>query len=167
MNNKKAQVATEFFMYTSVFMFVVIAAFVVVNQMQSTEIPQRENLIAKDTGELFSSAFNLAVKGGFGFTYNYTFPKTILGTPYSLSFSPEKQVMILDWEGRYGPFSQSYLLPGYEYVFPNAGDKSKQCISEYTASGVKGKVYILNSTECSNVLTLYNDGEKLMVIHNA
>ena len=183
MNNKKAQVAiekpsvsarhlrgqvaTEFFMYTAVFMFVVIAAFVVVNQMQSTEIPQRENLIAKDTGEFFSNAFNLAVKGGFGFTYNYTFPKTILGTPYSLSFSPKKQVMILDWVGRYGPFSQSYLLPGYKYEFPNTGDKTKQCISEYSSSVAGGKVYIFNSSECSNVLTLYNDGEKLMVIHNA
>jgi hypothetical protein len=164
--NLKGQVATEFFMYTAVFMFVVIAAFVIVNQMQSTEIPQRENLIAKDTGEIFTSAINLAVKGGFGFTYNYTFPKTILGNPYSLSFLPKKQVMVLDWEGRYGPFSQSYLLPGYKYEFPDAGDKSKQCIVQSTP--IAGDdVYILNSSKCSNVLTLYNDGDKLMVIHNA
>ena len=75
--------------------------------------------------------------------------------------------MILDWEGRYGPFSQSYLLPAYKYEFPDIGDKAKQCISEYTASVAGGSVYVLNSSECSNVLTLYNDGEKLMVIHNA
>lgn len=165
--NLRGQVATEFFMYTSVFMFIVIAAYVIVSQMQSTEIPQRENLIAKDTGEIFASAINLAVKGGFGFTYNYTFPTTILGAPYSLSFSPGKQVMILDWEGRYGVFSQSYLLPGYTYAFPDTGDRSKQCISQYSSPIAGETVYVLNSSQCSNVLTLYNDGEKLMVIHNA
>ena len=74
--------------------------------------------------------------------------------------------MVLDWEGRYGPFSQSYLLPGYAYEFPNVGDESKQCI--VASKPIAGDdIYVLNSNKCSNVLTLYNDGDKLMVIHNA
>lgn len=163
-NSFRGQVATEFFLYTAVFMFVVIAAFFVVNQLQSTEIPIRENTVAKETGEFFSGSIALAVRGGTGFTYNYTFPRTVLGKPYRLSFSNDSKIMILDWQGRYGSFSQSYNLPPYDYYFPltreNCIDKGIQTV---------GEVYIFNSskTGCLNVLTLYNDGSKLTVIHNA
>lgn len=160
----KGQVATEFFMYTTVFMFVVVAAFIVVNMVQSTEIPLKENTIAKETGEFFASSITLAVKGGKGFTYNYTFPTTILGKPYRLSFSDQTKTMILDWDGRYGKFSQSYALPSYDYEFPSAGS----CI-DGKGSLVTGDLFYefnSNSSGCSNILTLKNDGEKLTVIHN-
>jgi len=159
---KKAQVATEFFMYTAVFMFVVIAAFVIVNQIQSTEIPVRENIIAKSTGEFFVSAITLSVKAGQGFTYNYTFPKTILDKSYTLRFAPDKYVMILDWEGRYGIFSQSYPLPPYKYDFE---DPDKCIIQDVAAVSSAGTVYLFDSSKCSSSLTLYNDGEKLVISH--
>jgi len=162
MNMKKAQVATEFFMYTAVFMFVVIAAFVIVNQIQSTEIPLRENTIAKSTGEFFVSAITLSVKAGQGFTYNYTFPKTILDNPYTLSFAPKNSIMVLDWEGRYGKFSQSYNLPPYNYSFVDPGGADNCIVQDPTAVGI---VYIFNSSKCSSSLTLYNDGEKLVILH--
>lgn len=147
--------ATEFFLYTAVFMFIVIIAFFVVNRVQSSEIPQRENAIARDTGEFFASAIVLAVKAGSGFTYNYTFPRTVLGNPYNMSFSSDNGAMILDWEGRYGVFSQSYPLPSYNYKFGG-------CITNPGASGV---VHVFTSSACSNVLTLANDGENLTIYH--
>lgn len=166
-NNLRGQVATEFFLYTAVFMFVVIAAFFVVNSIQSTEIPLRENTIAKETGEFFSGSIALAVRAGKGFTYNYTFPRTVLGKPYTLSFSNDSKIMILDWRGRYGSFSQSYNLPPYNYYFPLT---KSNCIDKDVKSvQTVGDVYILNSSKsnCLNVLTLYNDGSRLTVIHNA
>ena len=168
---RKAQVATEFFMYTAVFMFVVIAAFFVVNQVQSTEIPVRENTIAKETGEFFASSITLAVKGGTNFTYNYTFPTTVLGKPYTLSFSDKEDIMILEWDGRYGKYSQAYTLPNYDYVFPDKyGNNLDNCIEvDTTSTGtVPGDVYVFDSSKagCKNVLTLHNDGSTLTVIHN-
>ena len=161
-NTLRGQVATEFFIYTAVFMFVVIAAFFVVNQVQSVDIPLRENTIARDTGEFFSNAISLAVRGGAGFTYNYTFPTTILGNPYTLSFSNDKKVMVLDWVGRYGTYSQSYNLPSYEYDFKIQNN----CIRQ-VSQGVIGTVYLFNSSDpaCSGTLTLGNNGTSLKIFH--
>jgi hypothetical protein len=157
-NNLRGQVATEFFLYTSVFLFVVIAAFFIVSQVQSTEIPLRENTLAKETGDFFSSSILLAVKGGAGFTYDYTFPRTILGRPYTMTFSPDDNLMILDWEGRYGNFSHSYSLPDYPYDL--SGSPTTNCIKP------NGRFYVFNSSSCTNVLKLHNTGSTLQVIHN-
>jgi len=161
--NLKAQVATEFFLYTSVFLFLVIAAFFIVSQVQATEIPLRENTLAKETGDFFSSSILLAVKGGNGFTYDYSFPRTILGRPYTMTFAPDDDLMILDWEGRYGNFSQSYTLPDFPYDL--TGYPATNCIQPAGSSSTSS-LYIFNSSSCSNVLKLQNVGSKLMVIHN-
>lgn len=159
-HNLRGQVATEFLMYTTVFMFVAVAAFVVVNQVMRTEIPSRENAIAKDTGDIFITSISLAVRSGDGFTYNYTFPRTILGRPYTLSFQPDKGNVILDWAGSYGNFSQSYPLPQYTYSIVTGNCmESKRTVDDTD-------YYIFNSTKCSNVLSLSNSGGILTVIHN-
>ncbi len=159
----KGQVATEFFLYVAVFMFMVIAAFLIINQVQSSEIPQREATIARDTGELFASSVTLAVKNGNGFTYKYTFPRNVLGNPYTITFSPESQLMILDWEGNYGNFSQPYDIPRYDYNFPAGG-----CIDN-SVSDAGLPIYVLHSANpaCSDVLTLSNDGTTLTIINGA
>jgi len=149
----RGQVATEFFIYTSIFMFVAIAAFFVVNSVQSTEIPLRENTVAKETGDFFASSLTLAVKGGSGFTYNYTYPRTILGIPYNLTFSRDNSVMILDWAGRYGVYSQAYPLPPYNYQYGSG-----------MAADANGN-HMFNSADDGGVLTLYNDGENLTISH--
>ena len=158
--NLRGQVATEFLMYTTVFMFVAVAAFVVVNQVMRTEIPSRENIIAKDTGDIFITSISLAVRSGDGFTYRYTFPRTILGRPYTLSFQRDTHSMILDWEGSYGNFSQSYSLPPYSYDFVTGN-----CMEDKTADDGT-TYYVFNSTKCSNILTMSNSDNRLTVIHN-
>ncbi|MBU0533096.1 hypothetical protein KKB44_06405 [Candidatus Micrarchaeota archaeon] len=140
-SNLKAQVATEFMLYTAIFMFITIAAFVVVNQMMSTEIPLQQNTVAKETGEAFANAILLSVKGGNGFSYNYTFPRTLFGLPYTIYLTNLSDgFMILEWEGNYGNFSYSYSVPSYEYNVDGA------CLT----GGV------LMSDTCSNVLMLNN-----------
>lgn len=151
MNGKKrGQVSTEFFLYVTIFMFVVIAAFLLVNYLQSTEIPVQHNRMAKLAGEEFSNAITLAVKGGLGFTYNYSFPRTVMGTPYNITFEPGgSNTIIMDWQGPYGAFSYSYNIPAYNYRY--GGDSG--CVLDG----------VLVSSECSNVITLSNDGDTLTI----
>ncbi len=147
---KRGQVSTEFFLYVTVFMFVVIGAFLLVNYLQSTEIPVQQNRMAKLAGEEFANAITLAVKGGIGFTYNYSFPKTVMGTPFNISFEPAgSNKIILDWAGPYGVFSYSYSIPAYDYAY--GGDSG--CVLDG----------VLVSNECSNVITLSNDGDTLTI----
>ena len=163
-SHQRGQVATEFFLYVAVFMFMAIAAFFIINAVQSSEIPRTEATIAKDTGELFASSITMAVKNGNGFTYNYSFPRTILGNPYSLSFSTANgnYFMVLDWEGRYGNFSESYSIPDYNYTFPLA----EECIVPSTeAPGVF--VFESSKAGCSDMLMLRNDGSNLTVVNGA
>jgi hypothetical protein len=143
-------VAAEFMLYTAVFMFIAVAAFIVVNDLQRSEVPAQENLLAKETGQGFVTVLTLAVKAGKGFAYNYTFPKTLFGLPYQLYLGnlTYGNFMVLDWEGSYGNFSYQYDVPAYNYTL------SGTCIT-----GDR-----LNSSACSNVLMLYNDGENLTLL---
>ncbi len=146
----RGQVATEFMLYTAVFMFVAVAAFVVVSDLQRSEIPLQQNSLAKETGDGFVSVLTLAVKGGTGFSYNYTFPRTLFGRPYLIDMnklSLANSALTIDWNGDYGPFAYEYNVPTYHY-FVGGG-----CIS----GG------ILNSSSCSNVLMLNNDGQNLTI----
>ncbi len=147
----RGQVATEFFLYTAVFMIVAIAAFVVIDQTQRSEIPVRENTIAQETGRFFQSSIEMSIRAGEGFTYNYTFPRTVLGNPYNLTFSKQNNLMVLDWRGSYGAYSQAYDLPTYTYIF----------------AGIKpdSDPYVFESTSGGSSLTLFNDGATLTITH--
>ena len=148
-SNKRGQVAAEFMLYTTVFMFVVVAAYVVVTQVQGSQIPLSENAVAKETGAGFANALTLAVKGGEGFHYAYPFPKTLFGMPYVIDMNrtASNDTFIMDWSGPYGNFSYEYPLPTYTYVI--SGD----CMAGNQ----------LTSNNCSNVLLLNNTGTTLMI----
>ena len=145
--NSKGQVATEFMLYTTVFMFVAIAAFVVVNSLQSSEIPLQQNTVAREVGTGFANVFTLSVKGGPGFAYNYSFPKTIFNLPYSIVLLPDGyDVFILEWSGAYGDFSYQYDVPAYDYSLEG-------CLAD--------GVFVSN--ECENMLMFSNNGSTLTI----
>lgn len=145
----RAQVAAEFLLYTAVFMLVAVAAFLAVSAFQGSEIPLQQNRLAVETGEGFVNAITLAVKAGSGFSYNYTFPKTVFGTSYVLHLDnlTAGNYMTMDWNGSYGPFSYQYDVPVYAY------NLSGDCLADSK----------LLSSDCSNTLLLYNDGENLTI----
>jgi hypothetical protein len=62
-----------------------------------------------------------------------------------------KSTFIMEWQGPYGNFSYSYAVPAYDYR-----------ISGTCLSGNR-----LVSSQCSNVLVLNNDGEKLTITQGA
>ena len=145
---RRGQVATEFMLYTAVFMLVAVAAYLVVNSLQESEIPLQQNTLAKEVGQGFAQAVTLAVKGGTGFSYNYTFPKSVFGSPYSIDFrNAGSNSIILDWPGPYGNFSSAYDLPAYNYSV------SGGCITGA----------VLDSSKCSNMLMFINDGATLTI----
>ena len=166
MMKTKGQVATEFLLYSVVFLFMAITAFLIVNQIQRTEIPARENAIAKETGQDFANVISLSIKAGEGFTYNYTFPRVLFlaasnsGLPYRIYFQPGGSYnMIMEWPGSYGNFSRSYPLPvyGYEYV------EDGSCIMLEEGEEVAGdETYYLDSSGCSGLI-LSNEGRVLTV----
>jgi len=148
----KGQVATEFMLYTAVFMLLVIASFVVVNHIQNTEIPLRQNTVAKETGSGFSNAITLAVKGGRGFYYNYSFPRTIFTIPYKMDLSlmnDDDAGILLEWPGSYGNFTYLFNVPVYSYEI----EAMSGCLDNDQ----------IESDECSNTLLFYNDGENLTI----
>jgi uncharacterized protein (UPF0333 family) len=145
----RGQVATEFFLYVTVFMFIVIAAFIIISHVQSAEVPMQQNRMAKITGEEFANVVTLAVKGGPGFTYNYTFSRTVMGTPYRIYFEPNRSNnIIIEWPGPYGNFSYSYRIPAYNYAYYGCVNNPKRELS---------------SDRCSNKISLSNNGSILTI----
>jgi len=146
----RGQAATEFLLYTAVFMLIAIAAFVVVSDLQTSEVPLQQNIVAKETGDGFVTALTLAVKGGEGFSYNYSFPQTIFARPYVIDMSglgAQNSSIIIEYVGDYANFSYMYDVPKYNY--------------RLSGSCMAGSA--LDSTACSNVLMLFNDGENLTI----
>ena len=148
----RGQVATEFFVYTSVFIFIVIAAFISLSYIQTAEIPTREATLAKEVGEDFANSINLAANAGKGFSYNYSFSKTILGKEYLITFDEDNSRLAITWQGTYNNFTYAYPLSSYDYEFNG-------CISD-----VEKK---LASNGCKNKIQLFNDGEKLIITQEA
>ena len=149
--NLRGQVATEFMLYIAVFIFMAMMAFVVINDLQTSEVPFQQNTVAKETGNGFATVLSLSVKGGEGFSYNYTFPKTLFGRPYGIYLSNLQKpnaTILLEFEGEYGNFSYQYNVPQYKYVY------SGGCLS----GG------IVDSARCSNMLMLNNYGENLTIV---
>lgn len=150
----KGQVATEFMVYIAVFMLLAIGAYAIINQVQLTEIPVKQNSVAKATGDGFANVISLAVQGGNGFTYRYYFPRTILGTSYVVKLNPlltpgtGTKYVVLEWPGPYGNFSYAYTVPSYNYA-----------IDESTR-GVDGNLCLtnqeLNSERCGSLIELRN-----------
>ncbi|MFN7991884.1 MAG: hypothetical protein U0R44_07055 [Candidatus Micrarchaeia archaeon] len=148
----RGQVATEFMIYTGVFMFVAVAAFIVISDLQKTEVPTEQNKLAQETGDGFVKIVTLSVKGGTGFAYNYTFPKTLYGRRYTVdlrNLGRPQPTILLEWQGDYGNFSYQYDVPKYSYKVEGT------CLN--------GNNDTLRSNACSNMLMLNNDGENLSI----
>ena len=148
----KGQAATEFFLYITVFMFVAIGAFIMVNYLQNTEIPVQKNRVAKELGNGFSDAIALAVRGGPGFVYRYSYPTTIYGYPYKVLFV--ENGTILEWINEYGNYSYFYATPEYSYNYIPGG-----CLDK-----VNGVPTLDTSKKCTNVLLLNHTNKNELII---
>lgn len=110
---RKGQVATEFFIYAGVFTILLIATVSTVYFTQGSENARMEFGLAKETGQSFADAINLAVRGGQGFTYNFEYSKKILGKPYYIDFTGSD--LYITWKGQNEEFSYVYSIANYDY----------------------------------------------------
>jgi len=148
---RRGQVATEFMLYTGVFMFMTVAAFIVVSHMIRNEVPLQQNIVAKETGQNLADVVTLSVKGGEGFSYKYIFPRQIYKNPYKVYLTNlDEGFMMIDWQGEYGNFSYQYDVPYYENY-------------EIVDNGCITAEILESDSSCSNVLLLNNDGNTLTI----
>lgn len=131
-------------------MLIAIGAFVVVSDLQTSEVPRQQNTVAKETGDGFVTALTLSVKGGTGFSYNYSFPKTVFARAYTINLSnlnAANSTILMEYVGDYSNFTYMYDVPKFNYKIEGS------CLTGST----------IDSTKCSNVLMLRNDGENLTI----
>jgi hypothetical protein len=141
--SRKAQVATEFFIYAGVFLIIVIAAAALTQFTQSNEV--------KESGYYFSDSINLAVRGGKGFNYTLDFQPNLLGSPYNIYF--DKGVVFIFWNGPQGNMSYAYNTIPFEMNYKicnNPAQKANMLVSD---AGV-------------NQMIVSNDGSKLTIVRS-
>ncbi|MBI2079527.1 hypothetical protein HYT84_02085 [Candidatus Micrarchaeota archaeon] len=144
----KGQVATEFFLYASVFLIIVIGVASTLQFTQSAEITTLEYNLARETGEKFADSLNLVIKGGDGFKHTMLFSKTILSRDYSITFSDN--FLVMEWDGTSGSSSTLYPIITSQYVYTGC-IKNKQLKS----SAGDNKLIITNS---KGVITVNQEG---------
>ncbi len=144
----KGQVATEFFIYAGVFTILLIATITTTHFTQGSDIARMEFGLAKETGQSFADAINLAVKGGQGFTYNFEYSKKILGKPYYVDFMGKN--IFITWNGQNENFTYGYNLANYEYEYDVC-----QCFKQ-----IKQTLY----SDCGiGMLNITNDGSTVLI----
>lgn len=147
----KGQVATEFFIYSGVFLLLVIAVASIVYLYQSSELSATEYLVAKENGQSFADAINLAVRGGNNFTYVLNFQPVILGSPYVIDFNSTQSdgYLLMTWFGPTGNFTYPYSVSKYIYSFTICGGSQTQ--------------NILVSNMGQSSIVLFNDGQSVHI----
>lgn len=145
----KGQIAVEFFIYASIFLLVILAAYFTVFFMQTSEISAKESLYLKWFGESFASNINAVMSSQKGFNYTMKFEPLILGKPYTIQFKPANAThngfVFITWSEN----NMSYIYPIGNMSIKNAGS----CVAKI------GDYY--NITISVRNLNFYNDGENI------
>ncbi|MBU0586075.1 hypothetical protein KJ780_01035 [Candidatus Micrarchaeota archaeon] len=154
---RKGQAAMEFFVYLSIFLAALLASYVTITFIQNSELEAKKSDYAFSFGEQFSSAFDLAAKGGENFNYTVRFNRLLLANPYTVQFKP----------AAHGFPAFAYLVTPdnatYSYPIISINIKHSTCILKKTFtdphSGDSWDYYQINSS--LGMLNLYNDGENI------
>ncbi len=149
----KGQVATEFFVYSSVFLIVVLSAYSVIFFVQNIEKSNMDLLYVKSFGENFAVHINTAMNAQEGFNYTMKFDKRILGKEYRVLFRPTES-------GKNAFTFISWSEKNISYVYPigNIALLNGTCVSK----PIPPKLYYEINTNLEMV-NFYNDGEKIII----
>lgn len=156
MNARKGQVATEFFMYSAVFLVIVLGAYFSIFLIQNAEISNKESLYVQSFGETFASHLNTAMAAQGGFNYTMIFERQVLGRPYAVQFKPadgggRNGFVFITW---IGGSNVTYSYPVGRMPLKASGT----CITAYTTAPAD-TYYEINTT--LGALNFYNDGENI------
>ncbi|MDD5336854.1 MAG: hypothetical protein PHS02_00030 [Candidatus ainarchaeum sp.] len=150
---RKAQVALEFFLYSAVFLVIVLAAYFAISFVQSADIANKESSYVKWFGETFYSATTTAMAGQGGFRYTIKFDKDILGAPYDIYFQPAHGA-----QGGFVYITWSSTNATYTYPIGNMPIVSADSCVHVSQSG-----QLLTITPSRGTLTFYNDGTRILL----
>ncbi len=153
MGKRKGQVATEFFTYSAIFLLLVIVVIFSVFSTQDGENRYYLNQNLIESGNAFSSAFNLASFAGPGFNYTFEFPKYVYGIEYNISFVQNRWVSI-EW---YNYMDMIFIYPINKIEIERSSVQGN-CIEKL------GEAYVIKSTKGENKLNIYNDGKKIIIL---
>ncbi len=111
--------AVEFMIYFAVFVALAIGAFIVLSIIREDEYPRAQYALLNEVGNSVVGAINFVARSGKGFTYNYTFQKTLLGRNYSVVFRESYVDMGLDdVSQRFDYLPYNYKMEGKCRSFP-------------------------------------------------
>lgn len=150
----RGQVATEFFIYSSMFLIAVLIAYFAIFFVQSAEISNKESLYMKLFGERFASHINTAMSGQNGMNYSMSFDPSLMGKPYRVYFKPANSSL--------GTNGFAFIANGnnltYSYPIGNMQIlDGGGCIITHASS--EGAYYEINTSR--RKLSFYNDGENI------
>lgn len=153
MNMKKAQVAVEFLIYSTIFLIIVMGAYFTISFMQTAEVSNKEALYVKWFGESFASYTNTAMNGQEGFNYTIKFNTKILNLPYEVNFKPagsnKNGFVFITW-------SKNNLT--YSYPIGNSSLLNGTCVKNIIPPSSEN-YYEINTSR--GMLNFYNDGKSI------
>lgn len=122
----RGQVATEFFIYSGIFLILVIAVASLVYFDQTAQLSSAEYNLAKENGQMFADALSMGVRGGPGFTYSMQYPQTVLGQSYAINFtgSSDSGFFLMTWYSPRGTFTYPYRMPTPDFTLDLCGGGS-------------------------------------------
>ncbi len=133
----KAQVAIEFFVYSSVFLLLVIGALAISTMSHVSEVSQKESYYVKEVGCSFSNAFAISYLGGEGFIYEYRFNPIILDKGYKIKVNGVTGKLSINYLGGYSDYTYQYDIPKITYSVPDVPTSSGTIIFVNTKDGVE------------------------------
>ena len=157
MNKKlKGQVAAEFFAYSGIFILVVVLAISSVYYLQDSEFALYQNSYSLEVGHKFSSAFDLTVKAGFGFTYTIFYPEIILGNPYTIrfAFDEDSHSIVMTWNSDYGELVYPFVVSHVPIKFEG------ECFDQNSIGES-----IVSSDKGANTITFSNVDGTIVITH--
>ena len=153
---RRGQVATEFFIYSSIFLVIVLAAYFTIFFIQSAEVSNKESLYVKWFGERFASHMATAMSGEYNFNHTMTFDKSILAKPYQLYIKPARGsrngFVFITWSST----NATYAYPIGNMPVVNADTR---CITSSDLG--EGQFYTISPD--AGVLNFYNTGNEIII----
>ncbi|MDD5023145.1 MAG: hypothetical protein PHU63_03180 [Candidatus ainarchaeum sp.] len=120
--------------------------------MQDSEQAYYEYQLMIENGQRFASAYNLVAGAGKGFSYNMSFPTTILGYPYNVSFV-ENNSIVIEWEGPHGKMIYPHVMTPYSLEYGGCIDTS-----------ITSNRGVLKSDIGKNEISFINSGDKIQIL---
>lgn len=100
MSPTKGQISLEFMAYVGL-LLLIFSVFGPIYMQQTIQIGnQRENIKAERVASVMEKEINTAIRFGSGYSRNFTVPREIGGSNYTVGLYPDERVLMVEWEDK-------------------------------------------------------------------